>query len=156
MKSSKFCVMALPSDVASRAREAARKGEPGHALVTVDAKNAYPCRQCLRWAEPGERVILFPYASIPPGYPYSESGPIFVHEVSCAPYNETDKYPSDFRGGRVVRAYDSSQNMIDAVVVDGQEPEAIMTTLFSNPQTAFLQVRSVSRGCFTFRVERAR
>ena len=154
MKPTDFRVVSLPSDVASQAREAARTGAPGHALVTVDARNAYPCRQCLHWAEPGERVILFTYASVPPGHPYSESGPIFVHEQPCLPYDETEKYPSDFRNGRVIRAYDSSQNMIDAVVVDGQEPEAIIAKLFTNPQTAFLQVRSVTRGCFTFKIER--
>jgi hypothetical protein len=154
MKSPDFCITALPSDVATQAREAVRNGEPGHALVTVDSENAYPCRQCLRWATPGERVILFTYASIPAGRPYSESGPIFVHELPCMPYDATDKYPSDFRGGRVIRAYDSSQNMIDAVVVDGEEPEAVIATLFANPETAFLQVRSLTRGCFTFRIER--
>jgi hypothetical protein len=150
-----FRIVALPSDVASQARDAARSGAAGYALVTVDSRNAYPCRQCLRWAEPGERVILFTYSSIPAGHPYSESGPIFVHELPCAPYDETDKYPSDFRNGRVIRAYDSSQDMIDAVVVDGEEPEAVIAKLFANPQTAFLQVRSVTRGCFTFRIERS-
>jgi hypothetical protein len=120
MKPSAFRIAPLPSEVASQAREACKNGVPGHALITVDSRNAYPCRQCLRWAEPGERVILFTYASIPPGLPYSESGPIFVHELPCAFYAETGKYPSDFRAGRVIRAYDSSQNMIDAVVVDNE------------------------------------
>jgi hypothetical protein len=109
----------------------------------------------LRWAQPGERVILFPYASIPPDRPYAESGPIFVHEAPCESYGATNNYPPDFRQGRVVRAYDSQDDMIDASVVEGEEPEAVIAKLFRNPATAFLQVRSATRGCFTFKIERA-
>lgn len=154
MTTSNFRIVPLASGVAESAREAARRGAAGHARVKVDVPNAYPCRQCLRWAQPGEHVVLFTYASIPPGRPYAESGPIFVHEQPCAPYQATSDYPPDFRRGRVLRAYDSKENMIDAVVVDGEKPEALIAKLFANPETAFLQVRSVTRGCFTFKIER--
>jgi hypothetical protein len=109
----------------------------------------------LRWAEPGERVILFPYASIPPGHPYSETGPIFVHAEPCERSSATDEYPADFRNGRAFRAYDANYNMIDAVVSNGDEPEAVIENLLQNPASAFVDVRSVTRGCFTFRIERA-
>jgi hypothetical protein len=109
----------------------------------------------LRWAQPGERVILFPYAAIPLGHPYSESGPIFVHADQCKRYSATDAYPADFRTGRVFRAYDQRSNIIDAQVVDGREPELVIQELFENSETAFLDVRSVTHGCFTFRVQRA-
>ena len=100
-------------------------------------------------------MILFPFASIEPGHPYSESGPIFVHAEPCDRYAATDQYPTAFRNGRVLRAYDAGQNMIDAKVLNGDEPEAVIEKLLENPETAFLQARSVSRGCFTMRIERA-
>ena len=155
MTTSNFRIVPLPTEVADAARAAAGKGVPGHAVIEVDSPHSAPCRHCLRWAEPGERVILFTYASIPSGCPYAESGPIFVHEHSCEPYGATNEYPADFRQGRVLRAYDSEENMIDAVVVDSEAPEAIIAKLLNDPRTAFLQVRSVSRGCFTFKIERA-
>jgi Protein of unknown function (DUF1203) len=155
MITSTFRIVPLPTDVADAAREAARRGERDHAVVKVEAPHTAPCRHCLRWAQPGERVILFPYASIPPDRPYAESGPIFVHEARCESYGATNNYPPDFRQGRVLRAYDSQDNMIDASVVEGEEPEAAIAKLFQNPEAAFLQTRSVTRGCFTFRVERA-
>ncbi len=55
----------------------------------------------------------------------------------------------------MLRAYDARQNMIDAIVVNGEEPEDVIEKLLANPETAFLQARSVSRGCFTMRIERA-
>jgi hypothetical protein len=154
MKTLNFQVVPLETEVAEAARSAAARGAPDHAVVTVDSPRGYPCRHCLQWAKPGERVILFPYASIPPGRPYSESGPIFVHAEACQRYSATDEFPADFRNGRVLRAYNSKHDMIDAEVVNGSEPEAVIEKLLQNPETAFVQARSVSRGCYTFRIER--
>jgi hypothetical protein len=66
-----------------------------------------------------------------------------------------NEYPADFRNGRVFRAYDSNYNIIDAQALNGSEPEVVIESLFQNPDTAFVDVRSITRGCFTFRVQRA-
>ena len=154
MTTSKFRIVPLPTDLADGAREAVRRGAPGHALVEVDSPRSFPCRHCLSWAKPGERVILFTYASIPPDRPYAESGPIVVHEQRCEAYGAANSYPPDLREGRVLRAYDSQSNMSDAVILNGEAPETMIAKLFADPATAFLQVRSVTRGCFTFKIER--
>ena len=155
MKTSSFHIIPLPTEIADAARREVNAGAADHALITVDAPESAPCRHCVRWAHPGERVILFPYAAIPSGQLYSETGPIFVHANECQRYSATSKYPADFRNGRVFRAYDSNYNIIEAQVVDGSEPEVVIESLFQNPDTAFVDVRSVTHGCFTFRVRRA-
>ena len=152
MKTSSFQIVPLPTEIADAARRAAKAGAADHALITVDAVGSSPCRHCLRWAQPGECVVLFPYAAIPSGHPYSETGPIFVHANQCQRYSATNEYPADFRNGRVFRAYDSKYNIIDAQFVNGSEPEVEIEDLFRNPDTAFVDVRSITRGCFTFRV----
>jgi len=45
--------------------------------------------------------------------------------------------------------------MIDAEVGNENEPEAIIEKLLQNPETEFVDARSVARGCFTFRILRA-
>ena len=100
-------------------------------------------------------MILFPYTAIPPGHPYSESGPVFVHADPCEPYAATHEFPADFRKGRVLRAYNSKFEIIDAEVVNGREPETVIEKLLQNPETAFVDARSVTRGCYTFRIQRA-
>jgi uncharacterized protein DUF1203 len=155
MKSSRFRIIPLLSEVADTARRAVKAGAPDHAIVTANSPNGFPCRHCLRWAKPGERLILFPYAAIPPGHPYSETGPIFVHAKPCERYRATEEYPADFRNGRVFRAYDTNYNMIDAEVANGNHPEAVIEKLLQNPKTEFVDARSVTRGCFTFRSLRA-
>jgi hypothetical protein len=154
MKTSTFRIVPLSTKVAEAARRAAASGAPNHTVVVADSPTGYPCRHCLRFAKPGERVILFPYASIPAGHPYSETGPIFVHEQSCERYSRTDEFPPDLRRGRVIRAYNSNYDMIDAEVVDGSEPEAVIEKLLEKRETAFVDVRSVTRGCYTFRIQR--
>jgi hypothetical protein len=154
MKTSTFRIVPLPTEVAEGARGAAEAGATDHAIIIADSPTDYPCRHCLRFAKPGERMILFPYAAIPAGRTYSETGPIFVHAEPCERYDAVQEYPADFRNGRVFRAYDADYNMIDAVVVNGSEPEAVIEKLFENPETKFVQARSVTRGCYTFGVER--
>ena len=154
MKTSGFRIVPLSSKVAEEARRAAASGAPDHAILTADSPRGYPCRHCLRWARPGEHVILFPYAAIPSGYPYSESGPIFVHAEPCERYNVTQEYPADFRSGRVFRAYNANYQIIDAVIENGDQPEAVIEKLFENPETAFMHARSVTHGCYTFSIER--
>jgi Protein of unknown function (DUF1203) len=155
MKTSPFRVVPLPTEIADRARCAAETGAADHAVVTADSPTGYPCRHCLRFAKPGERLILFPYESIPDGHPYSETGPIFVHAEPCERYSATHEYPEDLRRGRAFRAYNTRYDMIDAEVADGSEPEAIVEKLLQNPETAFVDARSVTRGCYTFRIQRA-
>ena len=155
MKSSTFHIIPLPTEIADAARHAVEAGASDHAIVSANSPGSSPCRHCLRWAQPGERVILFPYAAIPSGHPYSETGPIFVHANECRRYSATNEYPADFRNGRVFRAYDAKYKIIDAQVMNGSDPEAVIESLFQNPDTAFVDVRSVTHGCFTFRVQRA-
>ena len=155
MKTPSLRIVPLATKVAEAARRAARAGAADHAVITADSPTGYPCRHCLRFAQLGERVILFPYAAIPPDRPYSESGPIFVHAEPCERYAATREFPSEFRRGRVMRAYNSKLDMIDAEVVDGSEPETVVEKLFQNPETAFVDARSVTRGCYTFRIQRS-
>src|SRR6266516_6156981 len=143
MKGSTFRILPLPTEIAGAARRVVDAGAMDHTLITVDSPGSSPCRHCLRWAQPGERVILFPYAAIPSGHLYSETGPIFVHADACQRYSATNEYPADFRNGRVLRAYDSKYNIIETEIVNGGEPEVVLESLFQNPDTAFVDVRSV-------------
>jgi hypothetical protein len=154
MKNFNFRIIPLRTEVAEAARQAASAQAADRAVIIADSPTGYPCRHCLRFAKPGERMILFTYSSIPAGHPYSETGPIFVHADPCRRYCEVHEYPDDFRNGRVFRAYNANYDMIDAEVANGREPEAVIEKLFQNPETAFVHARSVTRGCYTFGVER--
>lgn len=154
MSKTKFRVLPLPTHTAETARAAAAKGAPDHRTVVADSPpQAFPCRHCLQWAQPGERMILFPFEAIPPGHPYSERGPIFVHEENCPRYATTDRYPDQFANGRAFRAYNSRYDIIEAQIANGTPVEAIIEKLLQNPETVFVDARSATHGCYTFRLE---
>jgi hypothetical protein len=44
--------------------------------------------------------------------------------------------------------------MIDAEVANEDDPEAVIEKLLQNPKTEFVDARSVTRGCFAFRILR--
>lgn len=155
MRKPNFRIVPLPTEVAETARRTAASGAPDHAIITANLPRAFPCRHCLRWANPGENVILFPFASIPADRPYAESGPIFLHAKACQRYEATGEYPADFREGRVFRGYNKEHDMIDAVVAHGIEPEAVIEKMLQNPEIAFVHARSVTRGCYTFAIARS-
>ncbi len=154
MKNPSFRIVPIRTDIAEAARHKAEEGAPDHAFVTADSPDGYPCRHCLRWAQPGERMILFPFAAIAPGRPYSESGPIFVHAEPCERYAATHEFPLTFRNGRVLRAYNSQHAIIAAEVANAEGPEAVIERFLQQPETAFVHVRSASHGCYTMEVER--
>ena len=154
MTTSNFRIVPLRAEIAEAARSAAEAGAADHRVVTADSPRGYPCRHCLRWAQAGERMILFPFSAIPPCRPYSESGPIFVHAEACERYRATEEFPAAFREGRVLRAYNSRHDLIAAEVANGAGPEAVIERFLQKPETAFVHVRSVSHGCYTMEIER--
>jgi Protein of unknown function (DUF1203) len=154
MKTSRFRIVPIRTEIVEAARREAGAGAPDHVFLTADSPKGYPCRHCLRWAKPGERMILFPFAAIAPGRPYSESGPIFVHAEPCDRYAATREFPVKFRKGRVLRAYNSQHDIIAAEVANGEGPEDVIERFLQEPETAFVHVRSASHGCYTMEIVR--
>lgn len=152
MTKREFAVEPLPTGVADAARRDAAQRRADHAIVVAESNRSCPCRHCLQWAVQGERMILFPFTAVPAGLPYSETGPIFVHEERCDRYAAVTQYPAAFRTGRVIRAYNSRTEIIGAQVVNGASPEEVVSELLQNSETAFLHVRSAGYGCYTFRI----
>ncbi|MGI8435739.1 MAG: DUF1203 domain-containing protein [Chthoniobacterales bacterium] len=152
MKNS-FRIVPLATEVAERARSVVLTGQRDHAIVIADAPTGFPCRHCLRWGEPGEAMVLFPYQTISADQPYGERGPIFVHQEACERYSAVEQYPAAFDGRRVLRAYNARGEIIAAELAES-DPAAVIERMLVNPKIAFLQVRSVTYGCFTMKVER--
>ena len=121
--------------------------------VLIDAAHSAPCRVSLQDAEPGERVILLPFAHHVAHSPYRASGPIYVRERQKA-FDRVDELPPVFEGRLLaVRAYDTGGMMLDADVVES-DPRALFETFFADPATDYIHVHYARRGCYSCRVER--
>ncbi|HVU23449.1 MAG TPA: DUF1203 domain-containing protein [Opitutus sp.] len=149
-----FRIVPLAGDVAARARRTLRD-DHGHALRVVTAVESAPCRLTLRQIQPGERAILMSYSPFAGDHPYREIGPIFIRADDAAAYGSPDRWPSEIDPTtRVFRAYNAAEEIIDARVGTAT-PETLIADLFSNPATDCLHVRSLTHGCYTFKIARA-
>jgi hypothetical protein len=125
--------------------------DPGAVRVRVDKPNAYPCRRCLRDAEPGEVVVLCSYDPFLGVSPYSGPGPIYVHERDCAPF-AGDELPDQLtRRLLSVRAYDQQHMLMDADVVEGAGLADAAERLLRG--ASYLHVHNARPGCFAARIE---
>jgi hypothetical protein len=123
--------------------------------VGIDEPHSAPCRVTLQDAEPGERVILLPFAHHQVHSPYRGAGPIFVRETARQAFDRIDELPPVFAGRLLaVRAYDADGMMLDAEVVDS-DPRELFTRFFCERATDYIHVHYARRGCYSCCVERA-
>jgi hypothetical protein len=129
---------------------------PGEArVVAVDEPNAFPCRRCLRDAEPGELVVLLSYDPFTGDSPYRQAGPIFVHRDPCAASLDGELPDQLTRRLLSVRAFDREHLMLAGSVVPGAELRETAERLLADDAVDYLHVHNAGPGCFAVRIDRA-
>jgi len=129
----------------------------GARSIVVDEANAYPCRRCLRDAEPGERVALLSYDPFhaDADTAYRQPGPIFVHAEACV-YEPSDSLPEQLTSRTLsVRSFDGEHLMLGGVVIPGSELDETAEQLLDDDVVAYLHVHNAGPGCFAVRIDRA-
>lgn len=116
-----------------------------------------PCRQCLRYADPGQTMLLGSYDLPRPSGVYWTPSPIFLHADDCAPFEAMNEIPEIVRGSLVsVRAYDRDDLCLYELgqVSEGADVDAPLARALGDPRTAFLNIHTAKPGCLLCRVER--
>jgi hypothetical protein len=127
----------------------------GARRVIADVKPGYPCRVSLADAEPGERLILLPFAHHDVPSPYRASGPIFVRESAQEPALAPGEIPEVVSSRTMsVRAYDKDGMMLAGNVTDGSRIKASIAEMFGNPLISYIHLHNAGAGCYSCRVER--
>jgi hypothetical protein len=122
--------------------------------VAIDAPHSAPCRITLEDAEPGEQVLLLPFAHHMAHTPYRASGPIYIRDRRET-FDHVDRLPPVFSGRLLsVRAYDAEGMMIDAEVVES-DPRGLFEEFFAEPAVERIHVHYARRGCYGALVTRA-
>ncbi len=133
----------------------------GQPVKHVIAKGGEPCRDVLRRAQPGERLILASFTPFTKSGPYKEYGPIFVTADAGSDDVLRDQLPAAGSDGTylnqqfVVRAYTDAEEIHDASLTNPRELASTVDRFLAMPETAFLHVRFPAYGCFAFRIDRA-
>lgn len=128
----------------------------GHRLqVYVNEAHGNPCRFTLRQSPPGEELILLSHRPFATDHPYAETGPIFIRRHGDEGYQDVHRFPPEIDPAtRLFRAYDAAERIVGARV-GTPDPDAVIADLFANPAAACIHVRSLTYGCYTFKIVRA-
>jgi hypothetical protein len=122
----------------------------------AEAKPGFPCRVTLEDAEPGETLLLVPYAHQNSATAYASKGPIFVRERRAARAEHRDEIPEQLKQRLIsLRAYDAGGMMIDAEVVDGTALQPLVERFLANEAVDHLHAHFARRGCYAALIERA-
>ena len=133
--------------------ELARRGVQ---RIVVTEPHSTPDRVELRDAEPGETVLLINHVYLDADSPYRGSHAIYVREGAEQTYDAVDQIPAAIQRRLIsLRAFDASNMMVDADVVQGAELEPLIQRFLALPEVAFLQAHHARRGCYAARIERA-
>lgn len=126
------------------------------------AQGGEPCRDVLRRAQPGERLLLASYCPFEMAGPYREYGPIFVlaessteacedHSISCDADTSHGAY---LQAQFVLRAYSAQERIVDACLSQPAQMQNDLERLFGRSEVAFVLVRFAAYGCYALRLER--
>ena len=154
MEENAFRIRALPPEFAAEIRSS-RKDRRGHAVSVRSDAGRHQCRACLRLTEPGERHLLLSYTPFASDHPYAETGPIFIHERECGPYDDGTGYPPEFpRHDVVLRAYNAAEEIEGARLVGPRRVEDVVSELFASDRVTLIHARNSEYGCYMFRIDR--
>ena len=129
--------------------------EQGVVRMTVTAKPSFPCRVSLTDREIGEQVLLLNHVSHDVSGPYRASHAIFLTEGGNEAAEYVDDVPPVF-ATRVLslRGFDADGMMVDAVLAEPGEADAVIRQLLANPEIESIHAHNATRGCFAARIER--
>jgi Protein of unknown function (DUF1203) len=122
---------------------------------TADAENAFPCRITLKDATIGDSVLLVNYEHQPAKNAYQSRHAIYVNEAATSACEYINEIPAQMQRRLLsIRAFDATDAIVDADVIDGSDAVTLIQRFLSAQQTAYLHVHFARRGCFAARVDR--
>jgi hypothetical protein len=155
-----YQITPIRSDFLIKVREAGIDDQ-NQAVVTTVAKGSEPCRDVLRRANVGEKLILASYCPFSKAGPYKEYGAVFVLANQANESINYDKFPlptnstNDYFGEIfVIKGYDGQEFIVDARLVTPANAEQTITEFFHQTQVNFIIVRLAAYGCYSLGLDR--
>jgi hypothetical protein len=154
-----FRCVPIETEIADRFRRTG-SDDNGNALrhIEVSITGGFPCRHCLRYAAPGETMLLGSYNLPRPRGIYWTPSPIFLHAEACARFASENEVAPIVRSNALVsvRAYDKADQCIYELgqVCSGEDVDAPLERALGDPRSAFVNIHTARPGCLLSRVER--
>lgn len=151
----RFRVIAIPDEVASKARNTLKSPQYGHPAHVETAKGYGPCRSCLKTFRQGEEQrLLFTFNPFEGLDSYPSPGPIFIHRDVCRRYEEA-VFPAALRElPLTLEGYGPGRWLVARERVAHGDVEGTIARLFAHAAVEYIHVRNSEAGCFIAHLER--
>ncbi len=117
-----------------------------------------PCRHCLAFPQKGSDFLILAHRPFERQNAYTETGPIFLCADECAAPRRSSELPAFLKSAQyIVRGYTADERIsygTGQVTPTAQIPD-YAEKLLSNPDIAFVDVRSAENNCYHCRIKRA-
>lgn len=121
----------------------------------VAAENLFPCRVTLKDAAIGDSVLLMNYEHQPVKNAYQSRHAIYVNEAATGAGVFENEIPAQIQRRLLsIRAFDATDAIVDADVIDGSDARTLIERFLGAQQTSYLHIHFARRGCFAARVDR--
>jgi hypothetical protein len=145
--------MPTPVAEALRAGGSGAYGKPPE-RVTCEA-TGLPCRHCLKDIPLGKDMLILAHRPFSQLHPYAETGPIFLCADPCPAYSGGD-LPQILTSSPdyLLKGYTSEERIRYGTgrIVAPHDISAYAAQVFSDPDIAFVDVRSARNNCFMLRI----
>lgn len=123
---------------------------------TLCGAEGYPCRHCLRHIQIGADMLILAYRPFDSIQPYAELGPIFLCADACPAATDGTMPQILSSPDYILRGYSASDRIIygSGAVTPTDRIAARAEELFSDPQIAYIHVRSARNNCYQCRIDR--
>lgn len=137
------------------------------------AAGGEPCRDVMRVALPGERIILASYCPFTHSGPYKEYGPVFLLAQTSDENPDMQRLPMYLPGEQdiskeddpnyygpylgenfILKGYSNDERIVDAKLATPQSAYNIISAFFERPDITFVMARYTAFGCYSLRLER--
>lgn len=148
----------IPTETAARWRSTGRDDRGAALIRRVADGPGFPCRHCLKLAEPGDVMLLGSYDLPKPLGVYWTPSPIFLHEKACPAFEGADAMAPIVDANSLVslRSYDAAGMCLYdlGVVLTGDAAEPALAHALADPRTAHVNIHTARPGCLLTIVER--
>ena len=148
---------ALPTEIVTAYQNGAKDANGQTAEQAISDGDGIPCRHCLKHVAAGEPYLILAHRPFPELQPYAELGPIFLHAKACSRYAASRNLPPILGSKQyIIRGYNKQNRIMygtGQVTATTDIPQTAAQIL-SNPDIAYIHVRSAANNCFQCRIDR--
>ncbi|MFC6585604.1 DUF1203 domain-containing protein [Sulfitobacter aestuariivivens] len=151
-------IQALPTDLVRHWQAGGADAHGQRPEPAISDGNGNPCRHCLNLIPQGAGYLIVAHRPFHSLQPYAECGPLFVCADACTRFEDHGTLPEALKSSPdfLIKGYGRNERIIygTGTIVTPEEMPARVADIFTDPQIAFIHVRSARNNCYQARIDR--